>query len=109
MHYLFFSFYEVNFCLGLNIIFIPKRLPLYFYNDIIYNYRGLVNLVADLYEEDGQKNNNKKLNISNLKIVDLKKASNKKNDPIVFIDPFTSTKDELLFNHIHLGNVSGNK
>ena len=105
LHYLFFSFYEVNFCLGLNIIFIPKRLPLYFYNDIIYNYRGLVNLVADLYEEDGQKNNNKKLNISNLKIDDLKKASNKKNYPIVLIDPFTSTKDQLLFNHIHLGNV----
>ena len=109
LHYLFFSFYEVNFCLGLNIIFIPKRLPLYFFNDIIYSFRGLVNLEADLYEGDGEHDNNKKLNISNLKIKDLKKASNKENHAIIFIDPFASTKDQLLFNHIHLGKVEGNQ
>ena len=109
LHYLFFSFYEVNFCLGWNIIFIPKRLPLYFFNDIIYSFRGLVNLEADLYEGDGEHDNNKKLNISNLKIKDLKKASNKENYAIIFIDPFASTKDQLLFNHIHLGKVEGNQ
>ena len=109
LHYLFFSFYEVNFCFGLNIIFIPKRLPLYFFNDIIYSFRGLVNLEADLYEGDGEHDNNKKLNISNLKIKDLKKASNKENYAIIFIDPFASTKDQLLFNHIHLGKVEGNQ
>ena len=42
------------FCLGLNIIFIPRKLPRYFYDEIIYNYKGLVFLVADVFEGDDE-------------------------------------------------------
>ena len=102
MHYVFYFFYSVNFCLGLNIIFIPKQLPNHFYDEVIYSYKGFVNLEADIYEGDDNKNN-KKLNISNLSFNNLKKASVKDDYPIILIDPFASSKNHLLFNHMHIG------
>ena len=103
LHFLFKIFYEGMFCLGLNIIFIPRKLPRYFYDEIIYNYKGLVFLVADVYEEDDEENHNKKLNISKLSFKDLKKVSKKTNFPIILLNPFASSKDQLLINDIHLG------
>ena len=103
LHYLFLMFYEANFCLGLDIIFIPKKLPRYFYDEIIYNYKEIVYLEADIFEGDDEENHNIKLNISNMSFKDLKKVSKKDNYPIVFIEPFASSKDQLLFNHVHIG------
>ena len=103
LHFLFKIFYEGMFCLGLNIIFIPRKLPRYFYDEIIYNYKGLVFLVADVYEGDDEENHNKKLNISKLSFKDLKKVSKKTNFPIILLNPFASSKDQLLINDIHLG------
>ena len=105
LHYILQLFYEVNFCLGINIIFIPKILPRNFFDEIIYNYRGIVVLIADVYEEDDEEYHNKKLNISKLSHNDLKKAVKKENYPIVLINPFASSRDQLLFNHIHIGNA----
>ena len=109
LHCIFQLFYEVNFCLGINIIFIPKELPRYFFDEIIYNYRGLVLLIADVYEEDDEENHNKKLNITKLSYNELKKAAKKENYPIVLINPFASSRDQLLFNHIHIGNAQKNQ
>lgn len=103
LHYIFVIFYEANFCIGLNIIFIPKTLPNNFYEEIIYNYKGMVYLIADIYEGDDEENHNKKLNISNMTFNDLKKASKKENYPILLINPFASSRDQLLFDHIHIG------
>ena len=103
LHYVLQIFIEAIFCIGLNIIFIPKKLPRYFFDEIVYNYRELVYLEADVYEGDDEENHNKKLNISKLSFNILKKASKKDDYPIVFINPFASSRDMLLFNHIHIG------
>ena len=103
LHYVLQLFIEAIFCIGLNIIFIPKKLPRYFFDEIVYNYRELVYLEADVYEGDDEENHLKKLNISKLSFNILKKASKKDNYPIVFINPFASSRDMLLFNHIHIG------
>lgn len=103
LHYLFTLFIETNFCLGLNIIFIPENLPENFFSEIIYNYKGFVYLEADLFEKDDEENHNKKLNISKLTFNDLKKAAKKENYPIILLNPYASSKDQLLFNDIHVG------
>ena len=109
LHYSFYLFYSVNFCLVLNIIFIPKQLPDNYFNEVVYNYRGLVNLEADIVEGDGKEHHNTELNISNLSLNYLKKISKKDNYPIILIDPFASSKDQLLFNHIHIGRAQRNQ
>ena len=103
LHFVLQLFYEVIFCLGLDIIFIPQKLPRYFYDEIIYNYKEIVFLEADIFEGDDEENHNKKLNISNLTFDKLKKASKKENYPIILVNPFASSRDQLLFNHIHVG------
>ena len=50
-----------------------------------------------------KENHNKKLNISKLSFKDLKKVSKKTNFPIILLNPFASSKDQLLINDIHLG------
>ena len=108
-HYSFYLFYEVSFCLVLNIILIVKQLPANYFNDVVYNHRRLVNLEADIYKGDDKENHNTELNISNLSSNYLKKISKKDNYPIILIDPFASSKNQLLFNHIHIGIAQKNQ
>ena len=61
--FIFYLFYEGCFCLALNILFIPKRLPLHYYDDIAFLYQKIVIYEADILEEDDEQNHNKKLNI----------------------------------------------
>ena len=103
LHFIFQLFYEAVFCLGLDIIFIPQELPRYFYDEVIYNYKEIIFLEADIFEEDDENSHNKTLNISNLTLDELKKASKKENHPIMLVNPFASSRDQLLFNHIHIG------
>ena len=103
LHFIFQLFYEAVFCLGLNIIFIPQELPRYFYDEVIFNYKQIIFLEADIFEEDDENSHNKKLNISNLTLDELKKASKKENHPIILVNPFASSRDQLLFNQIHVG------
>ena len=93
-------FYEINFYLGLCIIFLPKTLPPHFYNEIIYNYQDIICYNADIKESNDKKDKNK-LNINSL---NKNKLKNNK-FPILFINPFTSAKDQLLFNNIYIGNI----
>ena len=105
LHFIFQLFYEALFCLGLDIIFIPQELPRFFYDEIVYNYKEIVFLEADIFEEDDEESHNKKLNISNLTSDDLKKASKKEDYPIILVNPFASSRDQLLFNQIHIGMI----
>ena len=73
---------------------------MYYFDDVVFNYRDKVFLFANISEE---KDGIKKLNISNLTANKLKKFSKKENYPIVFINPFTSTKNSTFFNKIHIG------
>lgn len=97
-------FYENLFILLLAIIFFPKKLPRYYFDEIIFNYRIKVFLLANIYEQENKKKT-KTLNISNLSFEKLKKLSKKENYPLVLLNPFTSSKSEILFNEVHLGNV----
>ena len=99
--YLIFQlFYENVFLIFFVIIFYPKTLPMYYFDDVVFNYRAKVFLFANISEE---KDGIQKLNISNLTADKLKKFSKKEDYPIVFINPFTSTKNSSLFNEIHIG------
>ena len=100
-HYTFKIFYQVMFYLGLSIIFMPKTLPINFYNEIIYNYKEIICYDADIYENDDKSSLNNKLNIS---ILNKKELKNYKY-PILLINPFTSSKDKSLFNKIQIGFV----
>ena len=102
-HYVFISLYELTFCAFLNFIFISKNLPLYYFNEIIYNYIGILCLFAEIIEGD----NKNKCNISNLTSAELKKSLKKEKYPILLINPFSSGKDPLLFNKMHLGITQG--
>lgn len=102
-HYVFISLYELTFCTFLNFIFISKTLPLYYFNEIIYNYREILCLLAEIFEGDDKNKNN----ISNLTSDELKNSLKKEKYPILFINPFSSGKDPLLFNKIHLGFSQG--
>ena len=105
LQFIFYLFYEVSFFLVINLIFIPKTLPLNYYEDIVYHYKKIVTYEANIFEEDDEDNHNKKLNISKPSSNELKKISKKENFPIVFMNPFASSKDQLVFNDIHLGMV----
>lgn len=103
-HYIFVIIYELIFCVGVNFIFLSETLPLYYFDDIIFNYKEIDTLVADI-TEDKDKN---KFNISKLTLDKLKK--NIKNEtPILFLNPFSSTKNSVLFNQFQLGITSKDK
>ena len=103
-HYTFLVIYEIIFCVGINFIFLSKYLPLYYFKPIIYDYKEISALIADI-TEDNDKN---KLNISKLTSSNLKTAM-KKGTPILFINPFASTKNPFLHNQLHLGIITSNK
>ena len=103
-HYTFLVIYELIFCVGINFIFLSKYLPLYYFKPIIYDYKEISALIADI-TEDNDKN---KLNISKLTSSNLKTAM-KKGTPILFINPFASTKNPFLHNQLHLGIITSNK
>ena len=103
-HYTFLVIYELIFCIGINFIFLSKYLPLYYFKPIIYDYKEISGLIADI-TEDNDKN---KLNISKLTSSNLKTAM-KNGTPILFINPFGSTKNSFLHNQLHLGIATSNK
>ena len=103
-HYTFLVIYELIFCIGINFIFLSKYLPLYYFKPIIYDYKEISGLIADI-TEDNDKN---KLNISKLTSSNLKTAM-KNGTPILFINPFGSTKNSFLYNQLHLGITTSNK
>ena len=105
IHLILQLFYETVFFILLTIVFYPKKLPRNYFDDIVFNYKSLVLLLANI---GGNKNDNKideKLNISNLNYQLLKKLSKKENYPLILINPFISPKNNLLFNEIHIGTV----
>ena len=59
IHLVFQLFYETIFVLCFCIIYSPRKLPEYFFDEIVFNYKGKVFLLADISEDN-------KLNISNL-------------------------------------------
>jgi hypothetical protein len=96
--YLVFQlFYETIFVLCFCIIYSPRKLPEYFFDEIVFNYKGKVFLLADISEEN-------KLNISNLNSAKLKKISKKENYPLLLLNPFSSSKNNI-FNEVHIGSV----
>ena len=103
-HYTFNIIYELISCAGLNFIFLSINLPFHYYENIIFNYREISTFIADIIENEDKN----RFNISKLNSANLKDA--KKNDsPILFINPFTSNKNSLLYNQIHLGFITNNK
>ena len=84
-------FYEAIFFIFFFIIFIPKKLPIYYYDKVIINYEGIVNLLVYT---------SKKRNLSILTSNILKKITNY---PIVFFNPYISTKNQFSSNEIHIG------
>ena len=79
-------------------------MPFHYYENIIFNYREISTLIADIIENEDKN----RFNISKLSSANLKDS--KKNDsPILFINPFTSNKNSLLYNQIHLGFITNSK
>ena len=110
VHLIFQLFYETIFFTLLTIVFYPKKLPRNYFDEIVFNYKSLVFLLANIGgKENDIKINDKKLNISNLNYNLLKKISKKVNYPIVLMNPFTSPKNNSLFNEIHIGIVQSRK
>jgi len=106
IHLILQLFYETIFFILLIIVFYPKKLPRNYFDDIVFNYKSLVFLLANIEgKENDNKINDKKLNISNLNYKLLKKFSKKVNYPVVLMNPFTSPKNNSLFNEIHIGTV----
>ena len=101
IHLVFQLFYETIFVLCFCIVFSPRKLPEFYFDEIVFNYKGKVFLIADISED---KNNDNKLNIANLDSAKLKKIAKKDNYPILFLNPFNSSKDNI-FNEVHIGSV----
>ena len=109
LQFIFYLFYEVSFYLIINLLFIPKTLPLFYYEDIVYHYKTMVIYEADIFEKDDEESHNKKLNISKMTSNELKKLSKKENYPIILVNPFASSRDQLIFDHIQLGFAHGHQ
>ena len=97
----FYDFYYINTCLELlfsiilGIIFFPLKIsPLYY---IIIESKSIT-FLAEIKEAK-----KKNLNISKLKKNILKKVYKKKEYPLIFVGPFTKTKN--VFDSLHLGMV----
>ena len=103
-HYILNVIYELICCVGLNFILLSNILPRYFFESIIYNYKEISGLTADI-TEDNDKN---KFNISKLTSSNLNKTM-KEGNPIIFINPFASTKNSLVFKNLLLGIATNNK
>ena len=97
IHLVFQLFYETIFVLCFCIIYSPRKLPEYFFDEIVFNYKGKVFLLADISEDN-------KLNISNLNSAKLKKISKKENYPLLLLNPFSSSKNNI-FNEVNIGSV----
>jgi hypothetical protein len=100
IHLVFQLFYETIFMLCFCIIFSPRKLPEFYFDEIVFNYKGKVFLVADVSE----KNDADKLNLSNLNYNKLKKISKKDNYPLLLLNPFSSAIDNI-FNEVHIGSI----
>ena len=94
---------ETVFVLLISILFYPRKLPNYYKEDVIFNYKEKVFLLANIIE------NEENLNINNLNEVNLKKFSKKINFPIVFICPFTDSSKDSVYDELHIGFVQGKK
>ena len=103
-HYTFLVIYELIICTGLNFIFLEKEFPPYYFDPIIFDYKEISSLIAD-FIEDEDKN---KFNISKLTSTNLKNTM-KKGYPILFINPFSSTKNLFSNNRLYLGFATSNK
>ena len=103
-HYTFQVIYEVIICVGINFIFLSGDFPIYYFEKIIFDYKEISSLIAD-FVEDEDKN---KFNISKLTSANLKNTI-KKGYPVLFINPFTSTKNLFLKNQLYIGFASSNK
>jgi hypothetical protein len=84
-------FYEAVFFIFFFIIFFPIKLPRYYKYKVIFKYENKANLLVKI---------SKKRNISTLTPNILKKINNL---PIVFVNPFISSKNQFSSNEIYLG------
>ena len=103
-HYILNIIYELICCVGLNFILLSNILPRYFFESIIYDYKEISVFTADIIENDDKN----QFNISKLTSVELNKTM-KEGSPILFINPFASTKNSLVFNKLLLGIATNNK
>ena len=103
IHLIFQLFFECVFLLLLFILFYPRKLPRYYFDEVLFNYKIKVFLLADI--SVNQQGKNKSNNISNLTFEKLKKISKKENYPIVLLNPFASPKNRNLFEEVHIGNA----
>ena len=85
IHLIFQFFYENVLLIFVVILFYPKKLPRRFFEDIVFNYKIKVFLLANISEKEKNRKKNNKLNISNLTFQKLKKLSKKDNYPLVLI------------------------
>ena len=105
LHFIFYLFYEGCFFLALNLLFMIKRLLLYNYGNNIYLFQKKVIYEADISGGNDEQNHNKNLNISKLTSNQLKKISKEENFPIILMNPFASSKDQHVINHLYLGVI----
>ena len=86
-------FYEAVFIIFFFIIFLPIKLPRYYFDKVNFNYENSDNLRVNI---------SKKRNISILTSKILKKITD---NPIVFYNPYISLKNEFSNNGLYLGFV----
>ena len=106
IHFIIQLFFENIFLIFLAINFYPTILPDHYFDEVVFNYKKKVFLIANISQNEKDKDkDNIKLNISNLTYEKLKKISKKDNYPIVLINPFLYSKKHYLFNDVHIGIV----
>ena len=103
-HFILNIIYEVIGVAGLNFIFLSNRLPLYYFQVINFDFKDTSFLITDIVEDDDKN----KLDISKLTSAYLNKAL-KEESPILFINPFVSTKDSFSYTQLQLGIAANNK
>jgi hypothetical protein len=84
-------FYEAVFFIFLYIIFFPIKLPRYYYDKVIINYKIAVNLRVSISQ-----NRNISISTSNI----LRKITD---HPIVLVNPYISAINQYSINGIHIG------
>ena len=103
-HFILNIVYELIGCAGLNFIFLTNLLPRYYYMELNFDFKDTSLLIADIVEDEDKN----KFNISKLTSANLKDTI-KKGYPVLFINPFTSTKNLFLKNQLYIGFASSNK
>lgn len=91
---------------GITFIFWPQKIPKFYLDEVVFNYKTKIFLMAKFVEREGGED---KMDVRELTFEKLKMFSKKDKFPIVFVNPFSKVNDDMVFEQLHVGFVQKKK